>query len=681
MSKVRDRYRLTILLLLLAGVAFRLHELTRQNIWWDEARNIDVALRPFREIPIASELDIHPPIYFWLLHVWARIFGLSDSTQVNVATLATPPQLAYIVRSFSAFVNMLGVSLLIALANLWHSRYTRHAIICITLVGTFSPFWIAESQEARMYTVCFTFLLVSANALIRSLPQESNYVYANTQRRLLFIFAFFAACSMLTHYNALFVVASWYLWWGGWALLQSDRWVWLRRITRYGLLMSACVIPITPIALRQIPGYRNPNLTVPSIVEYLGINWQTYFGGYAFTSDWFRLGSQSLDTVWFGVIGLVTILGLIISIRPLDGSQVTSIHKRYLSFLLVWLLGGLALYYIAVIDRGAFNPRYSSLVTPALYGLVGIGLSAWSIMNRMASFLGPALLLIGVLPGVAADIYDERFYREDMQQTVQWIAENAGPNDVVFVDQKYPFGFYYERFVIEADENYPNGSQAPARYLFVDINTIDERLSQWASNAEQVFWLQWFESDTDPRGSVSFLLNQTGVHGGRQNFRGYRVDWWTMEPPSEYELAPNMSAATYIFPPAVETVFLSLPESPIPRGSFAPIAIRWKRVTEGYTDRPLKARVALYRSGQESRLGQDDRLLLNDRHLMPSEWSIEDQPLNVYAIPVPPELPAGTYEARLLIYDEESLVPLTHVDLAGNPAGIEAVIGEVQVID
>ena len=56
--------------MLLAAFALRLYELTRQDIWWDEARNIDVALRPFVQVATAPELDIHPPVYFWLLHFW-----------------------------------------------------------------------------------------------------------------------------------------------------------------------------------------------------------------------------------------------------------------------------------------------------------------------------------------------------------------------------------------------------------------------------------------------------------------------------------------------------------------------------------------------------------------------------------------------------------------------------------
>ena len=70
---VRNWPRIALILLFGAGFALRLHELTLQDIWWDEARNIDVALRPFIQVATAPELDIHPPIYFWLLHLWSQI--------------------------------------------------------------------------------------------------------------------------------------------------------------------------------------------------------------------------------------------------------------------------------------------------------------------------------------------------------------------------------------------------------------------------------------------------------------------------------------------------------------------------------------------------------------------------------------------------------------------------------
>ena len=92
--------RTTLLLILLATFALRLHELTRQNIWWDEARNIDVALRPFTQIAGAPELDIQPPFYFWLLHGWDNLAGM---------TSADPTLIAFWARFLSVAAGLFGL--------------------------------------------------------------------------------------------------------------------------------------------------------------------------------------------------------------------------------------------------------------------------------------------------------------------------------------------------------------------------------------------------------------------------------------------------------------------------------------------------------------------------------------------------------------------------------------------
>jgi hypothetical protein len=283
-----------------------------------------------------------------------------------------------------------------------------------------------------------------------------------------------------------------------------------------------------------------------------------------------------------------------------------------------------------------------------------------------------------MIPALHADLYDPRFAREDIAGVTGWLRQVADTEDVIFVDQKYPFGFYYQRYAIDP-ATIPSGPEAaPARYLFVDINTVDRHLNEWAANARQVFWVQWFESDTDPRHAVPFLLDQAGQRAGSQSFQGYAIDWWVLNPPNNFALAPGLMPVRIVFPSAVETVAVSLPPTAVAPGRGVPVVIRWQRVPNGQSERPLKARVALY-DQNDARLAQSDERLLNDRHLMPAEWGPTDQPLNVYLLPTPAELPDGRYELRLLVYDAETLEPLTLVGEAGNPAGQEATLGMVEI--
>jgi len=676
--------RTTLLLILLATFALRLHELTRQNIWWDEARNIDVALRPFTQIAGAPELDIQPPFYFWLLHGWDNLAGM---------TSADPTLIAFWARFLSVAAGLVGTALLYQLGRV---AFSPTAGAYAALLSGLSPFWLAESQEARMYTVGFALLTGAAVALLKEIRRTNypakitNYQLPITKLRNLIAFVILSTLSLLTHYNAVFILVAWYVWWALWALMQADRWRKLRVVVLCGLAMTVLIAPIAPIALRQIPTYANPNLVIPTLRDYLWQNWQAYLGGYAF--DPALLGGYSIPWLWLS-LGLL-LIGLVLAIffalprreRTLSRMNVSAeptTDYRLLStaYLLLWLLGGLALYYVAVLDRGAFNVRYSSFVTPALYTLLGMALAGWGKWARPLAVIGLALLAVGMAPALRADLYDARFAREDVAGVTAWLRQTAGPDDLILVDQKYPFGFYYGRYTIDPAATPVGPEAAAARYLFVDINTLDQQLNAWAGSAQRVFWVQWFESDTDPRHAVRFLLDKAGQYQGEQGFQGYSVEWWALNPPTHFALAPQLTPMQVIFPGAVETVAVSLPNQPLPPGSMLPVVIRWQRsaqTTGNAVGRPLKARVALY-DQNDARLAQSDERLLNDRHRAPVEWNMTEQPLNVYQLDLPAELTAGTYAVRLLVYDAETLEPIALADTAGNPAGVEATLGMVTV--
>jgi mannosyltransferase len=285
-------------------------------------------------------------------------------------------------------------------------------------------------------------------------------------------------------------------------------------------------------------------------------------------------------------------------------------------------------------------------------------------------------MLVGLIPAARADLVDPRFFREDTAGLADWLRSQATPDDMILVDQKYPFGFYYDRYAIDPVDEPTGPESAPARYLFVDINTIDAQLNEWAGKAERVFWVQWFESDTDPRGAVTFLLDKYGQRVGEAQFRGYWVQRWDLTPPTDFVLAKALTPQFQRWRGGLATAEIDAPTQAIP-GEMLPVVIRWQR-GPGEITRPLKARVAFYNE-DGARLAQDDRRLLNDRHLSPAEWSEADRPLNVYKLDLPPDLPAGRYTLQILVYDADSLEPVEILDEAGNGAGIETAIGEVGI--
>ena len=655
--------RTMVLLTLMAALAVRLIALERQDIWWDEARNIDVALRPFLQVAVAPELDIHPPVYFWMLHGWLRLAGVELGME--------PHRIAWLARWLSVCAGVVSVALLFRLGQRMagDAPHAGWAGGVAALLGAGSAFWLAESQEARMYTVGFAWLTAAAVAWTALLPAGVGWALPGTceavpVRRGLF-FVVLTAAALLTHYNAVFVVAAWYVAWMLLAWMVQPRISALRAVMVCGLGTAALVAPIAPIALRQIPDYANPNLVVPTLTEYLRQNWQAYWAGYAF------------DTAWVGGNGGLWLWGAAAIILA---ALVVLLVKQFSPFTLfgaAWLVGATVLYYLAVLDRGAFNVRYSSFVTPALYALAGAGLVELVRLRRALLIAAPVAVMLWPV-ALTNDLWDTRFDREDMSGVVRWLHRSAGPNDVIFVDQKYPFGFYYERYTVEADVEPTGPEAAPARYLFVDINTLDRQLTRWAGYAQAVYWVQWFESDTDPRRAVTFLLDPAGKRGETQFFRGYSVDRWELQPPNRFSLATNLLPRRVVFAQAVETVAVEVPTAPIEPGGYVPVVVRWQRVPGGVVDAPLKARVALYDQAG-ARIAQRDERLLNDRHLLPSQWQRDDSPLNVYLLSVPPETGVGPLDVGLLVYHAETLEPLEVRDESGNPAGIEAMLGSVTI--
>ncbi|MEZ4635661.1 MAG: hypothetical protein R2856_11980 [Caldilineaceae bacterium] len=217
---------------------------------------------------------------------------------------------------------------------------------------------------------------------------------------------------------------------------------------------------------------------------------------------------------------------------------------------------------------------------------------------------------------------------------------------------------------------------APARYLFVDINTIDQRLGE-AEDAQRAFWCSGSRARHRPadRGHLcsTSTVNARGSRTSRATGCSGDLD--------THEFRPGRRVArkqTHRWRNGPQISAISAPPAATP-GDRLPVVIRWQAGID-VIDRPLKARVALY-NADGGRLAQDDRRVLNDRHLAPAQWTGEDRPLNVYSLALPTALPPGDYALKVLVYDADTLEPLEVLDAAGNGAGIEVDIGVVGITE
>src|SRR5437867_8067271 len=142
--------------LLLLAFGLRVAGLERQSIWVDEGFSVDFASRTAADMtamwkarggvgaitdpeaaraasdPLAIAVDIHPPLYYLMLNQWLPLAGRGE----------------YAVRFPSVIV---GTLLVLVLYKLGASLAGPSAGLAGAAVGTVTPFYVAFSQEARMY--------------------------------------------------------------------------------------------------------------------------------------------------------------------------------------------------------------------------------------------------------------------------------------------------------------------------------------------------------------------------------------------------------------------------------------------------------------------------------------------------------------------------------------------------
>ncbi len=637
-------------LVVLAAFALRLYRLDFQDIWWDEARNIDVASRPLAQIAVAPELDIHPPVYFYLLHGWGRLAGAS----------------AFAMRFLSTWFGVLLAPLMYALGRRIGGRW---AGLGAALAAAALPFLLGEAQETRMYTATLAWLACAGLALLRA-GDRSQRSKASGQWVL---FALFSALALLTHYAAVFALVALWAWTAGWALIGSgrERWRRVRTVLLAGVLTALLCLPGLPVALRQIPGYRNPNLVAPSLGQFLGDLAHVYGLG------------EHLDALpaqpWaWALAGWLGVGWLLAAINPRIRESANQ-RWRHLLFAIAWAIVPLAIYYLVIADRGTFATRYISVALPGWLLLAGLALRGWGQTHRTLGVTAALVLVLILAPGLRGDLTDSRFFREDTRGVVAWLRANTDPaRDLILVDQRYPFGSYYARWNNAADGVPPAepAAQTPAQYLFVDINTVADRLNTLTRGRERVFWVRWFESDTDPRGATQFLLEKFGTRLGERLFRGYTVESYAVAPDAQFEIAPALNAADAAFGGQVRLIASAFggrgpgltssaaetrrPTAPADQPVW--VVARWAALPaasapETALPRGVKASAVL-EDATGRIVGRDDRPILNDRHLAPSQWSADDTPLGVYAVRADPGTPPGRYTLRLAVYDPATLAQL-----------------------
>lgn len=157
----------------------------QREFWYDEAFTGLIIAWPWRELFTGLTLDVHPPLYYFVLKGWGGVFGFSDLA----------------LRSFSVICFGGFLAFLYAFVRLGTKR--KSLAIALLVFFAVNPFFVQYAQEARMYAFLALLVMAAAFFFLRALSASPSAWNADW-----FFFSFFLALAPLVHYTALLLPPS-----------------------------------------------------------------------------------------------------------------------------------------------------------------------------------------------------------------------------------------------------------------------------------------------------------------------------------------------------------------------------------------------------------------------------------------------------------------------------------------
>lgn len=436
------------LVALWGAFALRVYALDAQSLWNDEGTSVALASLSIEAIINGAARDIHPPLYYLLLHFWMSFVGTTE----------------YAIRFLSVIAGVITVAYVFRIA---YSVFDRRVAIIAAFLTASSPFQVYYSQEARMYIWVTLWSAVSFWAFIKLQGSKFTVVRdqeagvreqqsaVSGQRSVIFgprslvggrrsavgiwiVYIATTLAALYTQYVGAFIVLAENLAFAIWWLVTIRN---TQHTTRAG---AHWLIVQWIIGLAFLPWFRLAGgqlASWPSISEPLDLPtlvWRVL--------NVFSVGltlEGDLATIAWILFGVLFLLGCLRPAVPLT----------------LWTLVPVAAMYIVSLTRPAYNPKFLLLATPAFYILAARGLD-WVLGFRLQlskfrvqglrntpytlplTHHAPRLLSLGIfsfilisnLQSLGNYYFEPRYARDDYRTLVHWIDANERAGDGILIN-------------------------------------------------------------------------------------------------------------------------------------------------------------------------------------------------------------------------------------------------------
>ncbi|MDH1012837.1 glycosyltransferase family 39 protein [Pseudomonas nicosulfuronedens] len=423
--------------LLALALGLRLYGLTGSAIWGDESSSLFLARYSPVQLWQHAAHDVHPPLYFYLLHLWTALFGES----------------ALSLRLLSAVFGTLAVFLGGWLT--WRIASRRAALLAVLLLALL-PTAVRYSQEVRMYSLLGCWLLAATLALL--------YWREEGRRRCLLAYVLLMTAAFYTHYFSLF------------GLLVH--WVWLATLPNSPLRRRdwwLANLAIAVLFLPWLPGLLDLVRHMEVLVAGGDVGWEPPVDARSVPSMLWQWLAQSdgNELPWPLLVGVpLLVVGAMLLVLRRD-------HRRQRAGLLLSLYVGLPLLllYAASFISPVFVERYLTAFALGLPLLFALALDRLLELRRALGVVTLATLLS--LQGLGLARAYQTAPDEQFDGMVAYVNAHYRAGDRVVVDDIlwYLAFRYYNRTGSEPllyTAPAPDGSSGrPGRYGFGSL--IDDR--------------------------------------------------------------------------------------------------------------------------------------------------------------------------------------------------------------
>ncbi len=428
----RLSHRLSLLTLLLVGFFLRVHRLGDKRVWWDEGLAAWTARDTLAATAHWTAHDVHPPLYFWLLHFWRLAGGDSE----------------FGLRLLSVMIGVLTVAAAYLLGRLVGGRKVG---LLSALLMTISRFDIAWSQEMRMYALSALLGALALWAAIR--------VWNRGRWRDWLAYILFMTAGLYTLYLSVSVLVVVNLIWLFGALPRAaQKWREFWRWSAGQAVILALFAPWLAYALPRIPTWSSAEPVAP--LDFVKIYWTMLTVGVPLNVGQYARFTLPVLAIFVG--GTAVILwGRNTELHREKEKEIENPRSsasirvpkraRNVWLLVIGLLFPAVVVYAVSIPKETFfyappvAPRYLIIFLAAYTTLMAWGLVELGRKRGWISWLLTAVVLYTAWVGLR-DYHAGRILLDDYKSLALTLEAYRRPSDAVilFTDTDWPiFAYHY----------------------------------------------------------------------------------------------------------------------------------------------------------------------------------------------------------------------------------------------